>query len=306
MKWFFLFLPGLLVWMYSCHPGAHRLDTSEWDTTLFARPERVGVLNDPALTEVSGLAASRQNPGYFWTEEDSGNPNQIQLISPKGFIVARFTLPALKNKDWEEIAVGPGPVRGLSYVYLAEIGDNMALSASKVVYRFVEPDLTHKKLPVNGLITDIQAIQLTIPDGAENAEAILIDPVTTDLYILGKGARSRIYRAAYPQSLTGPTRMQPVIELPIKNVTAASVSPDGTEILIRNYAHVYYYQRRPGESVGEALKRTPRSLPLAYEPQGEAIGWALDGSGYYTTTEMDSDDPQLIYFYRRLVRRGKL
>src|SRR5206468_10556316 len=35
----------------------------------------------PLLNEVSGIADSRQNPGYLWGEEDSGNPSVIFLRS---------------------------------------------------------------------------------------------------------------------------------------------------------------------------------------------------------------------------------
>lgn len=304
MRWFFLFLIGLSFWGGSCHRKDNNPpDVRLFDTVHFALPTPVGVLKSPLLAEVSGLAASRRNPGYLWAEEDSGNPNQIQLISPQGTIAGQFTLPTLTNNDWEDIAVGPGPMVGRSYVYLADVGDNMSFNAEKRVHRFSEPTLTNKNTPVGGTITSVETLVLTMPDGPKNAEAILFDPVTKDIYVLTKESECRVYRAAYPQSLTQPTRMQPVITLPVSNVTSASLSPDGLEILVRSYNQLCYYQRRPGESVGDALKRKPRNLPLASEPQGEAVAWALDGLGYYTSTERNEDHPQqFIYFYRRRVR----
>lgn len=50
------------------------------DTTLFAQPKQVGIMTDGSLVETSGLAPSRRNSGYLWTEEDSGNPNQIREV----------------------------------------------------------------------------------------------------------------------------------------------------------------------------------------------------------------------------------
>ena len=304
MKWFFLFLLSLPFWGGGCHrKRINPPDANLFDTAHFTLPASLGILKSRVLAEVSGIAASRQNPGYLWAEEDSGNPNQIQLINPAGELAGQFTLPALDNNDWEDIAVGPGPVAGRSYVYLADVGDNMSFNPEKRVYRFPEPVLARKKLPVNESITNVQTLVLTMPDGAENAEAILLDPITKDIYVLTKGSDCRVYKAAYPQSLTEPTRMEPVITLPVSNVTSASLSPDGREILIRSYNQLCYYQRGPGQSVGEALKHQPRYLPLAFEPQGEAVAWALDGSGYYTSTERNKDYPeQFIYFYRRRSR----
>ncbi len=272
---------------------------SALDTTLFGGPQVVGTLTDPGLVEASGLAPSRRNPGYLWTEEDSGNPNQIQLLDRTGRVAGRFTLTGLANRDWEDIAVGPGPVAGQSYVYVCEIGDNKLRYPTKVIYRFPEPTLTGKTLPVSEEVAAIDAIQLQLPDGPKNAEAILLDPATLDLYVLSKDDRSFVYQALYPQSLTQPTVMKRQLGILFDKVTSAGISPDGTEILIRTYGQLFYYKRRAGESVIDALKRSPRRVPLASEPQGEAVGWAIDGSGYYTTSEKPDATPQAIYWYPR-------
>ena len=41
--------------------------------------------------------------------------------------------------DWEDIAAGPGPVSGVAYLYLADIGDNAKARTSVQVYRVREP-----------------------------------------------------------------------------------------------------------------------------------------------------------------------
>ena len=276
--------------------GVHDITS---DTTSFIQPQQVGLLTDESLEEASGLVASRRNPGYLWTEEDSGNPNQIQLIHPNGQIVARFTLDGLTNYDWEDIAVGPGPIPNQSYLYVAEIGDNDLQYPEKIIYRFPEPALTGKKMPYDGHVTAIETIRLKLPDGSQNAEAMLLDPITTDLFILSKGDYSTLYRAAFPQSVKKPTMMTRQLVLPFSKVTSANISTDGREILIRTYKRLFYYKRQPGESITDALKRPPHFLPLADEPQGEAIGWAIDGSGYYTASEKVGFSSEPIYWYSR-------
>ncbi|SOD79686.1 hypothetical protein [Spirosoma fluviale] len=269
------------------------------DTTLFTQPRPVATLTDASLVEASGLAPSPTSPGYLWTQEDSGNANQIQLLTKTGDVSARYILDGLINRDWEDIATGPGPVAGKSYVYVAEIGDNDFKYAQKIIYRFIEPTITGKKLPVTEHITSVDALRFKLPDGPQNAEAFLLDPLTKDLFIFSKGNYSTVYRASYPQPVNQPTMMTRVLTLPFEKVTAASVSSDGSEILLRTYKKLVYYKRHSRESVVDALKREPLLIPLADEPQGEAVCWAGDGSGYYTTSERTFFTTQKLYFYQR-------
>lgn len=269
------------------------------DTTLFRQPEAIGELADPTLTEALGLAASRVNRGYFWTEEDSGNPNQIQLLSRDGKVMARFIIDGAENRDWEDMTVGPGPVSGQAYVYVADIGDNKLRYPEKVVYRFPEPVLNPAATPYTATITKADVLRFTLPDGVKNAEAFLIDPTSLDLYMLSKEAHSTLYRATYPQSPTQTTVMQQLVTMPFDRVTSAAISPNGREVLIRTYGQLFYYPRPTGESINNTLKRTPKRLPLANENQGEAVAWATDGSAYYTTSEKTDATIPKLYRYQR-------
>ncbi|GAB3889186.1 hypothetical protein [Spirosoma agri] len=269
------------------------------DSTSFTKPQAIGLLNDPALTETSGMVMSQRNSGYFWTEEDSGNSNQIQLLCQDGQVMARFVVDGATNRDWEDMAIGAGPVAGVPYIYLADIGDNKHLRSEKIIYRFPEPTVAGQRLPYEGHITNAEIIHLKIPDGSQNAEAILVDSQTKDLFVLSKGDHSVVYRAAYPQSLTKPVLMTRELVLPFRDVTSAAVSPDGREILVRTYEQLFHYSRQADATITDALKASPRILPVAWEPQGEAVGWSLHGDGYYTTTEGMDNIPQVIHYYPR-------
>lgn len=270
------------------------------DSALFGSPRKLADITDETLSESSGLAPSHRNSGCLWTEQDSGNSNQIQLLNQDGTIMARFTLDGLENRDWEDIVVGPGPVPGETYIYLGEIGDNRRQNPEKIIYRFPEPSISGRQLPIEGHISTVDAIRLQLPDGPQNSEAFLVDPATKDLFILSKNENTTLYRAAYPQSLKRATMMSRQLIIPFDRITSSAISTDGSEILIRNYIQLFYYKRQPGESITEALKRKPRFLPLAKEAQGEAIGWAPDGSGYYTTSEETfATTPALSYYERK-------
>jgi hypothetical protein len=212
-------------------------------------------------------------------------------------------LTPVGNRDWEDIAVGPGPVPGKSYVYVGDIGDNNSQNPSVLIYRFPEPDLTGKTLPVTMNIDSLDIIELKYPDGPRNAETLMVDPLTKDIYIASKENNiSNVYVARYPQSIKSATVMTPVVQLYMNKLTAGDISPDGTEILLRNNGQIWYWKLPGGTSISAGLLTAPRIAPYANnEPQGEGICFAADDSGYYTDTEIRDHPGHLatISFYKR-------
>src|SRR5690606_1376893 len=87
--------------------------------------------------------------------------------------------------------------------------------------------------------------------------------------------------------------------IPYTFITSADISVDGTEILVKNLLNVYYWRRRPGETVPEALNRRAIRLPYRPEPQGEAIAFSNKGNGYYTLSEAVLGLDAILYFYPR-------
>nr|MBC8447313.1 metallophosphoesterase [Chloroflexota bacterium] len=72
--------------------------------------------------------------------------------------------------------------------------------------------------------------------------------------------------------------------------------PSGDGVLLRLYFQGYYWARATGTNLWEAFSGTACTVPLAVEPQGEAIAFAADGLGYFTTSEGAS---QPVYFYEK-------
>jgi hypothetical protein len=277
---------------------------STLDTTKSFNP--VPVTNNlfrKDLLEISGVAASRLNPGILYIHNDSGNTNQVYLTDGTGADKGTLTLTPVGNRDWEDIAVGPGPVAGISYVYVADIGDNDSKYGSVFIYRFPEPDLTGKTLPFVASITAIDVIQLKYPDGPRNAETLMVDPLTKDIYIASKESNiSKIYVARYPQSTTATTVLNPVVQLYFNKATGGDVSPDGTEILLRSNQLIWYWKLPAGTGISAGLLTKPQIAPYANnEPQGEGVGFAADGTGYYTDTEVRDYPGKLatVSFYKR-------
>src|SRR4051812_49239849 len=83
-----------------------------------------GNIANSAITEASGIAASRLNPNVLWTHNDSGNPAQIFAMTSTGATLGSYTLTGAGNTDWEDISIGPGPLANTQYIYVADTGDN--------------------------------------------------------------------------------------------------------------------------------------------------------------------------------------
>ncbi|MGZ3945592.1 MAG: hypothetical protein ACXVJB_11660, partial [Mucilaginibacter sp.] len=71
------------------------------DTTrLFDAVPLVHNLARTDLLEISGVAASRLNPGILYIHGDSGNPNQVYLTDGSGANDGTLTLTPVGNRDW--------------------------------------------------------------------------------------------------------------------------------------------------------------------------------------------------------------
>ena len=306
-----LLLAVCLPAFFGCAAGASQ-DTetdASADTTRFGGPVAAGLIQYDPIQEASGIVASRKNPGVLWVHNDSGDAPRLFALTTSGEHLGVYILDSAAAQDWEDIALGPGPEPGQDYLYVGDIGDNEARRDLKQVYRVPEPLVEAGQTPLDTTLTGTATITLRYPDGPADAETLLLDPLTKDLYVITKRSTEVIVlRAAFPPSTTDPIEMQPTATLRLEPVPGASaggqgavagdIAPSGLEVLIKTYSKVYYWSRSSG---ADALFASPSiTLPYVPEPQGEAIGWAADGSGYFTLSEEARSIPATLYFYPRL------
>ncbi|MCB9600924.1 MAG: hypothetical protein H6720_11305 [Sandaracinus sp.] len=259
-----------------------------------------------ALREISGVAASRRNPGVLWVHNDSGDRPRVSAITPAGARAAVFELEGAEAVDWEDVAVGPGPVDGTSYLYLADVGDNLMLRPTVQVYRVPEPEVDASTTVARTTLSGVERLELDYPDGAHNCETAFVDPRNGDLYLVTKSADgvSPVFRAAAPLAAGSTLVLERVAELAFgrsplvgnPETTGGDLTASGDSLAIRSYTHAYFWWVGESESIGAALLREPCPIPQHAERQGEALGFAADGSGYYTISE---GQPEPIWFYAR-------
>jgi hypothetical protein len=268
------------------------------DKPLFSDAIDKGILENKAITEASGLAASRQNKGLFWTHNDSKDANRIFLFDEKGSDKGTFYLENAKNRDWEDLDIVT--IKNTHYLYIADIGDNDGKHEKKYIYRIKEPKITPSAKPIMDTLRGTETFVISYPDANRNAECLMIDQETSDLYIVSKFEDNVVvYQVPYPQSTTKINMAKPIAKLAFSFATAGTISPDNQEILIKNTDNVFYWKRKKNESITDALKRPATVLPYKKEPQGEAIAFATDGSGYYTVSEIKKKILPHLYFYKR-------
>lgn len=286
---FILFLSVFAV-MSSCSRIKVNNPTEDFD---FGK--RVVKLKNPDLGEISGMVASRSNPGLFWVHNDSGDEPRIFLIDTDLKIKMTCALEGAMNRDWEDIAIGPGPVEGKNYLYIGDIGDNDGGNRYKYIYVLEEPVFDGNTASIN--VSEYSKIAVELEGKKKDTETLMIDPTTKDLYLVSKREEPVwLYKIENPSADT--TVAKRLFSLPLTQIVGGDISADGRRVLLKNYEHVYYWFKEPDLTLEELLRKPPFEVPYEMEPQGEAIAWATDYSGFYTLSEKNTGKESYLYFYR--------
>ena len=276
-------------------PAATAQRTKNNNSGNYSAPTKLSILKDKSVKESSGLVASRNNPGVYWTHNDSGDGPFIYAVDTRGGLIGVWRVAGAQAYDWEDMASGPGPVSGKTYLYIGDIGDNQEKRNEIIVYRLPEPDTKAangtKRKPLSTEQAEI--IRLRYPDGAHNAETLLVHPRTGNLYIVLKVTFGSpgIYEAKAPLKTDRPMTLARVGTLNVPSlfggmITGGSISPDGRRVAFCDYIQGYEVVLPGSETSFDAIWTRPLSiLDLGGRKQGEAIAYRLDGKALLMTSE---------------------
>ncbi len=256
-----LFLIALLTWA----PAIHAAQSAGACTPSGA------LVPLPGLTEASGLAASRNVPGRLWSHNDSGQPVVFALDS-RGGVSGQVRVTGATVEDWEGLAVGPCGNR--SCLYIGDIGDNNANRKRVTIYRLPEPEQP------NGTAAVSEVFHATYPDGAHDAEALVV--ADGRLYIVTKGETGPVAIYRFPAKLEagGTMKLERVAELAPRadaqsRVTDASASPDGRWLVLRSRSTLFFYRAAELFAGKTRVAATVDVRPLK-EAQGEGVAYGAD------------------------------
>ncbi|MCF4138941.1 WD40 repeat domain-containing protein [Streptomyces sp. Tue 6430] len=233
--------------------------------------DRSFTIEDSRITESSGLAASRQHPGVYWTHNDSDDgPYLYAVDGATGKTVARLTLTGVGTpRDVEAISIGPG-----NRILVGDIGDNLGGTWPYVwIYELPEP----KELK-DATVRATQYV-VTYSDGARDAESLVVHPKTGRVYIIDKKEDGgHLYEGPARLSASGRNVFRPVAPIDLW-ATDAALSPDGERLAVRGYFGGIDYDWNAG-----VPKRLGR-LDVPLQQQGESVTFSADGSKLMYGTE---------------------
>ena len=272
------------------------------DCATFQPGTSWGTITNSPVSEASGIAASRRNPGVLWTHND-GSRDRVYAVGTNGLLLATFNFS--KNvDDLEDIAVGPGPAAGTSYLYIGDIGGNAGTNTSRSeikVVRVAEPrvDPGWAVNPPTSDLAGADHFNLTYPDGSYDAEVLLMDPLLGNVVVITKQqGSSRLYQANVSSATNRATLpLEFVGTITFSDLSGGDISHDGTEIILRREDFAMRWKRCDSEPIATALSRQGTAVPVIgppTEPNGEGIGFVASGSGYVTISE---EARPVIYFF---------
>lgn len=278
-----------------CGSGGSEAEARPRCDATYAPPIEARVV-DPALREMSGIVASRRNPGIYWVHNDSGDTARLFALNDAGNVRATVAVAGANAIDWEDIAIGPGPDEWRPYLYIADIGDNLGARSEVEVYRVPEPEVD-PDFPVVLTAKGAVALRLRYPDGPHDAESLIVDPDSGDLIIITKsstGGAQPAFRAKAPidpAAVTTLERYGAVTTGPALTgaITAADLDRSGDHLIVRTYGAVRIVAKSPTAPLSALLARAPGTVtcrpPTPPEVQGEAIAFEADGQGFVTVSE---------------------
>jgi hypothetical protein len=226
------------------------------------------------VSEASGLAASQRLPGHFWTHNDSG-PAVLFALDGRGEIKGQVRVNGATVEDWEAIAVGRCGGGAGSCLFIGDIGDNEADRRRITIYQVPEPE------SLDGTVTVSGVFHATYPDGAHDAEALLI--ADARLYVVTKGETGpvAIYRFPAKMEPNGTMQLEHVGTMApqadaASRITDGSASPDGQWIVLRSRSALTFY-RASDLLAGRSDPVSKVDVTALKERQGEGVAFA-DGN----------------------------
>lgn len=229
----------------------------------------IGQYIHPAIRESSGIVASHQFDGVYWTLNDSGNPAALYATKLNGELIQEISIQGSQNFDWEALGIDDK-----NQLWIGEIGNNSRLRTDLKVVVVAEPN------PFEDTTAEVIAsYPYRYPNENVDAEGLFVaDGVP---YIVSKEqARAVLYR--FPALEVG---SQQVLErvgefTEAKWVTGAGLSADGTRLAVCTYDALWVYLGTV-DNFAQMIQGEPRHL--SHNFFGEAV--CFDGYDLVLTNE---------------------
>ncbi|MEA2689862.1 MAG: hypothetical protein QOD51_2469 [Candidatus Eremiobacteraeota bacterium] len=254
-----------------------------------AAPAQLFTFRDSQIAESSGIVASTRRDDIVFTHNDSGDTARFFAIDRHGCTIGVFTAPEVRATDWEDMARGPG-----GSLWLGDIGDNNAERGEIAVHRFAEPPVGASTDGSGCPPAPVQALaptsyRLRFEDGAHNAETLLVDPHTSQVFVITKSLTAgALYAAPNPLRADDVNVLRKIADVGAPAfATGGDISPDGKRVAVRNYGEIDIRTIRNRDLATAFAPGAPVQRLDAPDSgkQGEGLGFTRTGDGVLTSSE---------------------
>jgi hypothetical protein len=295
-------LSSIWATMIANFAGAEDLKHAPYGTAVLS-----GHLENPAIREASGMAASILNKKVLWVHNDGGTGPYIFAVTGEGKHLGRFQLARAENVDWEDMA--SFQLDGTAYLLVGDIGDNRAQRPYCTLYVVVEPGIAVSDRSQTRILPIAWQRRFRYEDGPRDCEAMAVDAETRRVLLLSKrntppvlyslpllpGTTGEIDLA---REITRVSNIPPPTPTDLKfkygryrsQPTAMDLSPTGQIMAVLTYKHAYLYNRLSGDNWKTALSRLPMIVYLPAQEksnlrQREALCFGPQDRSLFVTSE---------------------
>jgi hypothetical protein len=195
---------------------------------------QIGKIDNPKITESSGVIASRQYTNVFWTHNDGGKSDTLFALSREGKTLAEFKVAGVNFDDWEDIASD-----NEHRLYLADTGDNARKRKKAAVFQIEEPNPESG----GGTVRVLKRWQFRFPQGPTDCETLFIHQ--TNGYVVTKvtdDRKAEVYRFSL-QTGDSVQTVELVARLGIDSpVTGGDISGDGSAVALVSKSGAFLYR----------------------------------------------------------------
>lgn len=226
-------------------------------------------MDDPRITESSGLAASQAHPGIVYTVNDSGDVSRVFAVDiDSGRVVGVTTVANAAWQDAEAMGLWQGRI------VVADVGDNALKRTDQALYVFDEQGSGEHR---------VNATRYPVEFGHKiDVEAMSIVSGRVDLFAKGWPNSYAFGLAIGQLKIDQPNRARYVGRTALSFATDATTTADDRYVLVRGMVSVEVYDAKTWTLVHTDV--------IPAETGGETIAMESSGRSYLIGRE-GSDSP---------------
>jgi hypothetical protein len=181
-------------------------------------------IKDDRIKRPTGLVKSTKHQGTYWAVSSSGTTGRVFAVDATGKVQAVLRFGA-KVSDVEALGIDRNGT-----LYVADIGDSNGSRNQIEIYTIPEPESLQDSSNVKYHQYDFK-----YPDGAHDAQTLLIEPETSQLYIVTKSSKGAgaIYSAPAAPTRQGSNDLTKLAPAPTGVITDGTFLPDGQRVVLR-------------------------------------------------------------------------